>query len=160
MRELRMLFKGILMFVLFLLPCFASASYGSSSTTEVVLTQQEFITLQQNLKELENINNNQLSTITKLETQLQTASLSTSELQMQLIEAKISLTEQHNQLQTANQKLAAQEKVLNEQAISLAKAEVYLNEQKREIKKTQYRQRKSNILIVGLGIALVAMAVK
>lgn len=160
MRKSKMLFKGILMFVLFLLPCFVSVSYGISSTTEVVLTQQEFATLKQNLKELENINNNQLNTITKLETQLQTASLSTSELQMQLVEARTSLTEQHKQLQTANQKLNEQEKTLNEQMISLAKAEVYLNEQKREIKKAQYRQRQSNILIVGLGIALAAMAVK
>lgn len=161
MRNLKLYFLPIGAIAL-LLWCllFASSVYGSTPTEAVALTPQEFATLKTNFDTLESTINNQLTTINELEMQLRVAKLSTSEQKNELIEALNLIKEQRTQLTEARNLLQKQEQMLNEQKLSLAKAEIYLEQQKKEIHKAKMEQRKSKLLNILLGGAVVYLAAK
>lgn len=161
MRNLKLYFLPIGAIAL-LLWCllFASSAYGSTPTEAVTLTPQELATLKTNFDTLESTINNQLTTINELEMQLNVAKLSTSEQKNELIEALNLINEQRTQLTEARNLLQKQEQMLNEQKLSLAKAEIYLEQQKKEIHKAKMEQRKSKLLNILLGGAVVYLAVK
>lgn len=160
MLKLSNLLKSILGACLLLLSWCAYPVYGSTPTEAVTLTPQEFATLKTNFDTLESTINNQLTTINELEMQLRVAKLSTSEQKNELIEALNLIKEQRTQLTEARNLLQKQEQMLNEQRLSLTKAEVYLNEQKKEIHKAKMEQRKSKLLNILLGGAVVYLAAK
>ena len=143
--------SGVLLLVL---PLF-SPVYGSTPTTTVTLTRDQYNTLMKNFDMLESTIDNQLSTINELEMQLNVAKMSTTESQQPLIEALKQLDEQKNLLIEAQNSLKEQENLLLQQRISLEKAEIYLNQQKEIIRKAQQENRNSKILNVVLGTALV-----
>lgn len=161
MRNLKLYFLPIGAIAL-LLWCllFASFAYGATPTEAVTLTPQEFATLKTNFDTLESTINNQLTTINELEMQLRVAKLSTSEQKNELIEALNLINEQRTQLTEARNLLQKQEQMLNEQKLSLAKAEIYLEQQKKEIHKAKMEQRKSKLLNILLGGAVVYLAAK
>lgn len=160
MLKLNNLMKSILGAFLLLLSLCASSVYGSTPTEAVTLTQQEYATLKTNFDTLESTINRQLTTINELELQLRVAKLSTSEQKNELIEALNLIKEQRTQLTQAKISLEKQEQMLNEQRLSLEKAEIYLNEQKKEIRKAKMEQRKSKLLNILLGGAVVYLAAK
>lgn len=145
-------------FLLALLSC--SPVFGSTPTNQVILTTQEFATLKTNFDTLESTIINQLTTINELEMQLRVAKLSTSEQKNELIEALSLINEQRTQLTEARNLLQKQEQMLNEQKLSLAKAEIYLEQQKKEIHRAKMEQRKSKLLNILLGGAVVYLAAK
>lgn len=153
-------FMGIVGCALLLALSSFSPVFGSMPTEPVTLTPQEYATLKTNFDTLESTINNQLTTINELEIQLKVAKLSTSEQKQELIEALNLINEQKTQLTQARNLLQKQEQMLNEQRLSLAKAEVYLNEQKKEIHKAKMQQRKSKLLNILLGGAVVYLATK
>ena len=154
MRNLKLYFLPIGAIAL-LLWCllFASSVYGSTPTEAVTLTPQEYATLKTNFDTLEN-------TINALEQQLKVAKLSTSEQKNELIQALNLINEQKTQLIEARNLLQKQEQMLNEQKLSLAKAEIYLEQQKKEIHRAKMEQRKSKLLNILLGGAVVYLAAK
>lgn len=161
MLKLSNLLKSILgACLLLLLSWCAYPVYGSTPTEAVTLTPQEFATLKTNFDTLESTINNQLTTINELEMQLRVAKLSTSEQKNELIEALSLINEQRAQLTEARNLLQKQEQMLNEQKLSLAKAEIYLEQQKKEIHRAKMEQRKSKLLNILLGGAVVYLAAK
>ena len=154
------LFMVIVGCVLLLVLSSCSPVFGSTPTNQVILTRQEYNVLQQKLITLDNTIDEQLRIIDELEQQLNVAKLSTSEQKNELIEALSLINEQRTQLTEARNLLQKQEQMLNEQRLSLAKAEVYLNEQKKEIHKAKMEQRKSKLLNILLGGAVVYLAAK
>lgn len=147
-----LLFLGLFLFV-------PSVS-GATSEQTVVLTQQEYITLQKNLIMLENTIDSQLSTIEELETQLTIAKTSTSEQSQQVIELQNILREQKQQLTEARSLLEMQNKTLQMQSESLARAEAYLKMQEKELKKAQQDSRRAKLLNVLLGAGVIYLAAK
>ena len=160
MKRLKTFGMSIVSGVLLLLFASFSPVFGSMPTEPVTLTPQEYATLKTNFDTLESTINNQLTTINELEMQLRVAKLSTSEQKNELIEALSLINEQRTQLTEARNLLQKQEQMLNEQKLSLAKAEIYLNEQKKEIQKAKMEQRKSKLLNILLGGAVVYLAAK
>ena len=143
--------SGVLLLVL---PLF-SPVYGSTPTTTVALTRDQYNTLMKNFDTLENTIDNQLNTINELQMQLSVAKMSTTESQQALIEALQQLQEQKSLLIEAQNSLREQENLLSQQRLSLEKAEIYLKQQTEIIKKAQAQNRNSKILNVILGTALV-----
>ena len=161
MRSLKLYFLPIgAIVLLFWCLWFASSVYGSMPTEPVTLTPQEYATLKTNFDTLESTINNQLTTINELEMQLRVAKLSTSEQKNELIEALSLINEQRTQLTEARNLLQKQEQMLNEQKLSLAKAEIYLEQQKKEIHRAKMEQRKSKLLNILLGGAVVYLVAK
>lgn len=160
MTKSKTLFTLITSLFLFVLSFVSLPVYGSTPTEQVTLTPQEFATLKTNFDTLESTINNQLTTINELEMQLRVAKLSTSEQKNELIEALSLINEQRTQLTEARNLLQKQEQMLNEQKLSLAKAEVYLERQKKEIHRAKMEQRKSKLLNILLGGAVVYLAAK
>lgn len=140
--------------------CLLPLGYSYGQAPLVTLTQHQYVTLQENLTNLENTIDNQLNTINELEMQLQAAKLSTSESNKQLMEASTLIVEQRKQLTEAQNLLRQQEQTLNEQRISLEKAEIYLTQQKEIIKKSQRSQQRAKLINVLLGATVVYLAVK
>ncbi|RKW65110.1 MAG: hypothetical protein D8B58_15395 [Veillonella sp.] len=154
------LFMVIVGCVLLLVLSSYSPVFGSTPTESVTLTPQEYATLKKNFDTLESTINRQLTTINELEMQLRVAKLSTSEQKNELIEALNLIKEQRTQLTEARNLLQKQEQMLNEQKLSLAKAEIYLEQQKKEIHRAKMEQRKSKLLNILLGGAVVYLAAK
>ena len=160
MKKLKTYGLSIVSGVLLLVLPFLSPVFGSMPTEPVTLTPQEYATLKTNFDTLESTINNQLTTINELEIQLKVAKISTSEQKQELIEALNLINEQKTQLTQARNLLQKQEQMLNEQKLSLAKAEIYLEQQKNEIHRAKMEQRKSKLLNILLGGAVVYLAAK
>lgn len=139
---------------------FVPSVSGATSEQTVVLTQQEYITLQKNLILLENTIDSQLNTINELEMQLSIAKTSTSEQSQQVIELQNILREQKQQLTEARSLLEVQNKTLQTQSESLARAEAYLKMQEQELKKAQSNNRRAKFLNVLLGAGVIYLAAK
>lgn len=137
---------GLALFVL--LPFFSYQSFASDiSSGQVILTQQEFQTLKQNLKTLKTNSENSDNAMRNSQNQLTVASLSMTEQQKELVALKNLTQQQADELAIVRRKLSEQEISIMTANESLTKANQFLEEQKKEIEKSNSNNRKKNWII-------------